>query len=152
METAKAEIESAIARLNLREAQFRQLPESEARTVFNEAELRFVDSKGRQWSWEDFRTPAVMVEFPESNGYCYLNRIVPSIYEPLWFIAETVGSDCFPVYEGKIEDIQAIIEECPAFEYYLVPKDFHWLVCENHHNVVFAIGAEVERQLREIEI
>ena len=152
METAKAEIESVIARLNLSEAQFRQLSESEGRTVFNDAESRFVGSKGRQWWWEDFRAPATMVEFADSNGFRCLQRIIPSIDEPLWFIAETVGSDCFVVYEGKVEDIQAIIEECLAFEYYLLSKDFRWLVCENHHNVIFAIGAEVERHLREIEI
>jgi Family of unknown function (DUF6756) len=152
MEATKAEVEQAIRDLNFSDAELRELPGPEARSVYNAAESRFVVAKGRQWWWEDLSVPAANFEFPRGDGFRFLNLLVPSTEEILWFIIETDQKDSAVVYEGRIGHIQKILEECFAFEYYLVPKDFSWLVCENHHNVVFALGAEVERRLREIEI
>jgi len=152
VEANKVEIEEAIRRLNVSSQELRRLRSAEARWVFDSAETRFVRSDGRQWWWEDFKMPAAWREFPACDGYRFLNKVLPSLDDPVWFIIETDDKDSVAVYEGRVSNVQEILGECYAFEYYLVAKDFSWLVCENHHNVVFAIGPEVEKRLHEIEI
>ena len=40
-----------------------------------------------------------------------------------------------------------MLAECYAFEYYLVPTDLAWLVCENNHGVLLAVGEPVRTRL-----
>ena len=152
MEANKGEVDQAIRLLNLTGLELRELPPAEARSVFDTAETLFVRSRGRQWWWEDFRRQAAWREFPASDGYRFLHKLLPSIDEPVWFIIGTDEKDSVVVYEGCVNKVQEILGECYDFEYYLLAKDFSWLVCENHHNVVFAIGDGVERRLHELEI
>lgn len=152
IKTVKDEIETARRSLKLVDSQFREVPDTEARSIYEAAESNFVSSSGLLWWWEDFKQPATRVHFPKQDGFRHLQEIALSENEMLWLIVEEERSDCYPVYEGRIAEIQSIIAECSAFEYYLAPKDLSWLVCENHHDVIFAIGAKVEERLRKIEI
>ncbi len=47
--------------------------------------------------------------------------------------------------------IEKIVVECNIFQYYIIAKDFSWLIGENDHHLVFAIGEEVEKNLKEFE-
>jgi hypothetical protein len=66
----------------------------------------------------------------------------------VWFIAEDHVAPEYSVWEASVQDIQAVVGECSAFEFYVIQQQFRWLICENHHNVVVAVGAEVEGRLR----
>ena len=46
--------------------------------------------------------------------------------------------------------MQAIIGECPPFEYYIASPHLDWLIGENHHNVIFAVGETVVHNLSQI--
>jgi hypothetical protein len=51
------------------------------------------------------------------------------------------------VCEASIEDIRDVIGECFGFEYYVVPKGLEWLLCENHHDILIAVGDAVRGRL-----
>ena len=116
-DTVKEEIQRARGELDLPVSQFRELPDSEAQVVFIAAETHFVSSKGRRCWWEDFRHPATKVAFPNHNGFEYLDRIIPSPNDLLWFIAEADSLPVHTVYEAKVAQIQSVIGECSFFEY-----------------------------------
>jgi hypothetical protein len=51
----------------------------------------------------------------------------------------------FPVYDATPAVVQQIIGECYGFEYYLIAKNLSWLLCENHHDMVIAVGGVRQR-------
>jgi hypothetical protein len=143
------EIEEARKTLGLSESDLRLLPDEEGISVYKTAEQRFVKTSGLTWWWEDFRFPVTSVCFHDGKGWERLIELVPSVNEKIWFIAGEDGSRYGPVYEASTQIIQQVIGECYCFEYYLVAKDWSWLIGENHHDVVFAIGEPVESKLKQ---
>ena len=73
---------------------------------------------------------------------------MPDPDERVWFIAEDFAPPEYSVWEASVRDIQAVVAECYGFEFYVIQQQFRWLLCENHHNAVIAVGAEVEDRLR----
>jgi hypothetical protein len=41
-----------------------------------------------------------------------------------------------------------VIADCPAFEYCIAPAGLEWLLVENHHGVLYAIGEPVASRLQ----
>ena len=148
MESVIDEVNSAARTLGLSPNEFRQLPAAESETVLRTALARFVASGDRRWWWEDFREPGTSVVFPAGDGWRLMPEIAPSPDELVWFIAEDDHLPHFPVFETTPRIAARIIGECYAFEFYLIAKNFEWLLCETHHNRVCAIGAAVEERLK----
>ena len=73
---------------------------------------------------------------PDPNEHVYF--IAGDFAQPIGFLA----------WKGTVCAIQAIIGESTGFEYFVVQPEFRWLICENHHDIVIAIGQEVEDSLR----
>ena len=151
-ETVKDEIQRAIQRLGLNESAMRLLSYGEGRSVFNAVVSYFVASGDRRWWWEDFRFPSTSARFTDQKGYQRIESIVRNQREKVWFIVEEDRLPFYPVYDATPEAIQAVIGKCYGFEYYLVAQDLSWLICENHHDVLIAIGAEVEERLGKIAV
>lgn len=146
-ETVRDEVEAARRTLGLTDDQLRLLPDDEGRQVFDAALAQFVRSGNRRWWWEDFRLPETSVRFADGSDYQLLSCIVPSPTERVWFIVEDDKKPFYPVYESDAATIEKVIGECYFFEYYVVAKDFRWLVCETHHNDMIAVGAQVQSRL-----
>jgi hypothetical protein len=62
-------------------------------------------------------------------------------------VAEDDQLPFYPVFDGKPSAAQRVIGECCGFEYYLIAKDLTWLLCENHHDWLIAIGEQVRSRL-----
>lgn len=75
----------------------------------------------------DSRTASLIDVLPDSTGRC-------------WLIPETEES-LFPVFDAKPDDIARIIENCPFYEYYVLSKNYDWLVIESDHNQFFICRA-----------
>ena len=147
MESVIHEITKAIATLQLDQNAVRQLSPDESEATYCEALRKFVSSGDRRWWWESFHKPCTSALFKSGDGWRHLPQITPNPDELVWFIAEDSELPYNPVFETSPLIASQIIGECYGFEYYLVSKDYSWLVCENHHNVVFAVGNEVEARL-----
>jgi hypothetical protein len=102
------------------------------------------------WWWNSFREPKFA--WPECPAMCtlVLRQLVP-VHEPVWFVAEDWGRHKkrgnFWLYEGRIDAITAILDEAWAFEFYVVSKKLEWLLCQNHHDVMMAVGEPMVTRL-----
>jgi hypothetical protein len=126
---------------------FRLLGDAEARSVASEAKAAFVEDACAVWWWEHFRQIATTAQ--TEQGWKLLPELVPCSTESVWLITEEDDAGNHQVLETTAVWASRILGECYAFEYYLVAKDLSWLVGENHHDVVFAIGKDVEQKLRQ---
>ena len=147
METVINEIENAIATLGLEPGVMQQLAQVDSESVYHAALNEFVSSGDRRWWWEDFKKLGASISIADGNGWRLIPKITPNPDEPVWFIAEDDQLEHYPVFETSPRIASQILGECYAFEYYLIAKNYSWLVCESHHNVIFAIGDAVESRL-----
>ena len=141
----RAEIDRAVASLRVPDSQFRALKDAEAETVFHQALAKFVEGGDRRWWWEAFVGKAVSHQV--SDGWKLISRIVPRLNEHVWFIAEEDTLPHYPVFDATPEAVEKVVGECFFFEYYLVAKDLTWLICENHHDYLIAVGEPVATRL-----
>ena len=108
-----------------------QVDDSVAKCITDEATRRFVIGLPRAW-WMNLALPA---ETFDSTVSSFLD-IVPDGNCRCWLIPE-VEDATWPVFDAFVGDIPQIIDDCPFFEYYVVAKDFSWMVAESDHNVFF---------------
>ena len=136
------EVENAIESLGLSKDVIR-LPDSETEKIYKELLSTFVEGGDRRWWWESFKMPSKSITFKDDKGFKQIPKYVPDYKEILWFVVEDDHSPYYPIYEASAENASKIIGECFGFEYYLVPKNKKWLLCENHHGRVIGIGDEI---------
>ena len=121
------------------------MPEGEARSLTATFLFRFTGGVDSRWWWERFTLPTAAHRYPDGKGFRRIWALVPDARERVWFVAEDDQLPYFPVYDATPAVVQQIIGECYGFEYYLIAKDLSWLLCENHHDMVFAVGSVRQR-------
>jgi hypothetical protein len=147
MASVKDEIRAAVERLNLSADIFKELPNDEGEVIYRRALRRFVPEGEPRWWWEHFSS-GTGVDFPAGDGWQHISEFVPDPGEHVWFIVEDDSLPFYPVYDAKASAIPAVIAECYGFEYYIIPRDFRWLLCETHHNRMIGVGEILEDKLR----
>ncbi|WP_136678474.1 DUF6756 family protein [Neptunomonas sp. XY-337] len=136
------EVENAIESLAL-DAVVTRVTAPHAEELYKELLEVFVEGGDRRWWWESFKMESQSVAFEDGKGFEHLDEFVPNSKEILWFVVEDDELPFYPIFEASTENVKKIIGECFAFEYYLIPKNKRWLLCENHHNNVIGVGDEV---------
>jgi hypothetical protein len=133
------QIEDAIIRLSLDQNQIRRLPSEEASHIVQVAQRTFVEGQPRTW-WLSLKVPHTAVEYTDASGF----RHIPEHWRlndvTCWFIPET-EEQVPPVYETNIQVLPRILEECSFFEYYVLSKDFSFLLIETDHNQIISAKA-----------
>jgi hypothetical protein len=131
------------ATLALDSGRFRLLGPHEYESVLRAVTEQFLNvgtsGLNHRWWWEHFKGNTE--SFHTHGAYKLLPELLPTD-QALWFIAEDSGKKnaCFWVYEADAEAIVQVLAESPHFEYYVVSKKRDWLLCENHHEVLIAVG------------
>jgi len=143
------ELERARSELALSPADLAPLPAAEARAVVGQVLEAFVREPSARWWWDHLTKPALGASFHDGRAFARLMRILPVGQEKAWFIVEPDELP-FAVYSASARAIEQVLGECPAFEYYVVGPGMDWLVCENHHGVLKAVGAGAESRLRTV--
>jgi hypothetical protein len=100
----------------------------------------FVNGSDRRWWWESFKLESMTKSFDDGLGFNRLTAIVPDKDEIVWFMVEDDTLPNYPIFECSTLNAVKVIGECFAFEYYLIPKNLQWLLCENHHDTLIGIG------------
>ncbi len=144
MEDLKTEIQNAINLLNLQKGDIQLLDDTSSKQIINDCYSHFVKSENQRWWWTDFKFPSYFISDLEAP-FMYLGKLIPLSKEKVWFIIENDMNPDFLVYDSNPSVIQHIIPECSYFEYYIVAKNKEWLLCENHHNTLFAIGDKINK-------
>lgn len=144
------EVENAIKLLKLSNEV--NLVKEEGEAIYKLLIETFVEGGDRRWWWESFRGPSESITFDDGKGFERLAELVPNKNEIVWFVVEDDQLPYYPIFEATTENAVKIIGECFAFEYYLVPKDKSWLLCENHHNRIVGVGENIVRAIKQVSM
>lgn len=144
------EVEKAILLLGL--SKDVSLLKDEGAPVYCSLVAHFVDGGDRRWWWEAFSQPSESITYDDGKGFEQLNQFVPDSKEVVWFVVEDDQLPYYPIFEASTENVMKIIGECFAFEYYLVPRDKSWLLCENHHNRIIGVGKQVVSAIQRVNM
>jgi hypothetical protein len=84
--------------------------------------------------------------------FAILNEILPSD-ERLWLIGNENRNQHpkYWLYETTAENLIKVLEEMYLFDFYICPKKYDWLVTEEHHGVILAVGEPVASKLRDLK-
>ena len=59
-------------------------------------------------------------------------EVAPPTTDDVWLIADEDNEEKL-LFSLPLSKIKSILEECRYFEYYIVDKNFTWLLAENDH-------------------
>jgi hypothetical protein len=128
------------------------LEPQQGQRIYHDVVHAFVSGGDRRWWWESFSRPSCARHFDDGTGWQKIPAVVPDQDQSVWFIAEDNALPHYPVFETTAAAASRIVGECYGFEYYIVAKDLSWLVCENHHNTVIAVGEQVMPRLTGVAV
>lgn len=134
----RLELTRALEELALPAERARFCDDETARSVVQRAEEALVKRPGLVWWWTELKVPASFIEYPDCDGWQHLLEYVPTTGSRCWLIVESDRGP-FIVMDVVPDVVPEIIGECYPFEYYLIGKQFDWLVAENHHNYLVII-------------
>ena len=146
-----AEIESAAAEAGVAALVVRLQP-PDSTGVYRDVCNHFVAGGDRAWWWEAFLHPHEKSVLRSAQAFEVIGQLVPNPHEPIWFIAEDDQLPHFPVYDTTTDAIARTLRHSYAFEYYLIAKDLSWLICVNHHGVLFGVGDPVRSRVRSLDV
>ena len=147
MWTPSSLIEDAVAELKLGNDSIRTLSKTESSAVLSKITSHFLTDQNALFWWEFLKLPSQSWT-PESDSYHYLNQIVPDSGEPIWLIP--TDDDENPVFETSTSTATQIIGECAAFEYAICNLELNWLIIENHHDCLIAVGDTVIEKMNQL--
>lgn len=108
----------------------------------------------RLWLWDDLKEQPVVLRLRSAVEALEVLAAVLPARQPVWFVAEaatgTKGVGSFWVYEADTDGVVEVLAEHSLFEYYVVDRKLRWLVAENHHGALMAVGEPVASALREL--
>src|SRR5579864_7905372 len=89
------------------------------------------------WLWEYFKLDTASL--PVEPSFLILEQLIEASQD-VWFFVNG-DSDKFWFYQGKVQAIRKVIFESSYIdELYIASKEYNWLICINHHDVLIATG------------
>jgi hypothetical protein len=55
------------------------------------------------------------------------------------------------VFEGNYGAAVDVLNNMHGIEYYIVDRKFNWMVMENHHDILMAVGEPAESRILELK-
>ena len=95
-------------------------------------------------SWKNFSRPLISAPVSDWQIPVHLGQILPSTDKVAWFLVDLPLLSGRPIFEAEIGVIEEIVGKCRIFEYYVIAKDFSWVVAKNRHDEIFVMGEVVE--------
>jgi hypothetical protein len=107
------------------------LPDDEARELIALIVERYVLDLGRWW-WAQLKLPYMQFDCKTVK----LSGVLPSLEGDIYLIPGYQNHEG-PVFVVKAGEVEAVLDDCPFFEYTIVDKHADWLVTESHHDVLY---------------
>lgn len=131
-------IDQALQRLGMPRDAFVQLGPDEADDLLRRSLTRFAGGVRPGFWWERLVVPEESWHVPDGRSLDHLTQVVPDDLAPVWVV--TFWADPPDVFASTPSSIAKVFAECHALEYFFVPRDLSWLVGENHHEFLIAVG------------
>ncbi len=142
---------SCAAEVGLKPDQFKPiLDDSLKELVSEQVKVNFGNTiRCRFWSPTNYMPDLVATghRFKDSEGWKRLVYICPDPDESVWFICEDWGKEGILIFAGSPSTIEQVLGNSHGFEYFLVSSQYDWLIGEEDHGVLFAVGELVASKL-----
>lgn len=104
---------------------------------------RFVepDCAGHWW-WDAFLGRVVSVEDTQNVLWRAFGEIVPNTPGPHWLIPGYRDTGIHLAYSASLGHISMLVGELYLHEFYIVDRDFGWMLCVNHHDFYILVQPE----------
>ena len=104
------------------------------------------------WLWEDFKLDTYSVRFDRNWPFDSLLQLIDNSEKVWLFVNESVNEGTkFWFYDGQIKTIVFVLGESSVDEVYIASKNYDWLLCINHHDVLIATGVYMPDKLKQLE-
>lgn len=148
--SVRDELERIIKESNINKNEFHEAGKTQWLEILHKTEESFLQKKHYtntlDWGWVLFKEPWFSLSFINDNAYEYIPKLIEE--ESVWFIVEDY-KDKMWVYEVDKAIISNIIAECSFLrEYFLVSKKYEWILCENHHGVLYGSGNKIVNNMK----
>ncbi|MFB0497081.1 hypothetical protein ABID99_003318 [Mucilaginibacter sp. OAE612] len=137
------EVEEAIATLKLDKNIISKIDARYNDILYFDLLAHFVNGKDRRWWWEAFKSSFSFKTFDYPPDR--FSEIIPDLTRKVWLMVEDDQEKFYPIYDVDPKYICGILNECFGFEYYIIDKDYKWLLCENHHGRLIGVGEVLKK-------
>jgi hypothetical protein len=135
----------AARELSLDDRSFRLVHGGRALKILNRVFASFTvggaANRAEYWLWQDFSEPCVAFHGPHELA-TLLSLGPPGTL--VWLLVEDEAGfkegPPFWVFETTLSTAVAVLKNHHLLEFYIVSRNFDWLISENHHDVLFAVG------------
>ncbi|GGH10822.1 hypothetical protein [Silvibacterium dinghuense] len=84
------------------------------------------------WWWAQLKKPCSKFD----RNVVRLSQILPSLESEIYLIPEYPNHEG-PIFKISARDVEAVLNDCPLFEYNLLGDEGGWLISESHHDVIY---------------
>lgn len=148
MWTPKSLIAEAATELELSVESFRLLDELESSRAYSTITSHFLNVEDSTFWWEVLKLPSQSWK-PDSDAFEQISSIVPDPEESIWFVPQDDPEN--PIFETSTTTAIQVIRQCAAFEYAICSRKLKWMIIENHHDYIVAVGREVIERMRRLK-
>jgi len=147
----RQEIEQARQALGLSERDFAPLPYTTDWRQLEETLYRTFcvldhPTNRPRWLWDAFKPGAYALSNEEAPLATLLTLVDEE--EQVWLMVND-AEDKFWFYQGRREAVRVVLNECYHLdEIYLLSKKYEWLLCLNHHDVLYGVGTPMRERLQ----
>jgi len=142
----------AVAReLHLTADSFHQVGPSQWASVLKRIFQEFATTSetGITWLWQQLKHEGVSTQ-TEHNNLSHLSTLFEN-ESKVWVVFEdwdhTKKNGSYWLFEGNFGSAINVLNNMHGIEYYIVDKKMHWMVMENHHDILIAVGEPAESRL-----
>ncbi len=135
---------------------FRQVPGPRALQLLDQIFQAFtrkgIAHRRSNWFWDDLRPPTYSFHRPADTRR--LPAVAPDgtlVYLVVEDFSRRKKESPFWLFEGTLEATLGVLDNHHLLEFYVVDRKFQWLLAENHHDVLIAVGEPATSALRQFE-
>jgi len=122
----------------------KKLEMNERREILDSIIKNYVDRNQKgSWLWEKFIHYETL---DDDMAWSYIKDFVKD-HECIMFFNQEEETEMFLIQSG--DDLNYVLSETYGFEFYITDKQCSYLLCFNHHNILYGCGV-AERWIHEL--
>jgi hypothetical protein len=118
---------------------------SAADDVIEAIASRYVDDRSNVWWWEGLADTPVVIDYGDELGWRRIGNLVQDPHLEAYLLPTDDDPEPWPVFRGRLLELQRLLEEVWRFEYMIAAVDMSWLVFDTHHNSLMVLGSLKEK-------
>ncbi len=130
--------DEVLAAANRIDAEISELSELEGRLIRQQIITKYVSHENPHWLWEYFIGHSLV---RNRDAWKWISEFIDDQICILFF-NEIDDTAMFRLSSGHL--LVKLLSECFLFEFYVTNEHLDYLLCENHHDIFYALGTAKE--------